>query len=63
MAGGDGVRRFPASDQVGEADQPLRDQFAMLDDVTGMRDDAGAQHFVNADQAAGRIEVTEHRRE
>ena len=36
---------IPASDQVGEADQPLRDQFAMLDDVTGMRDDAGAQHF------------------
>ena len=34
-----------ASDQLGEADQPFGDQFGMLDDVAGMRDDAGAEHF------------------
>jgi hypothetical protein len=34
-----------ASDQIGEADQPFGDQFGMLDNVAGMRNDAGAQHF------------------
>src|SRR5262249_61484258 len=31
--------------QLGEADQPFGDPFWMLDNVAGMGDDAGAQHF------------------
>src|SRR4029079_1196058 len=32
--------------ETGEADQPLGDVLRMLDDVAGMRDDAGDQHLV-----------------
>src|SRR5580700_8997076 len=34
-----------AADQAGEADDALGDQFGMLDNVAGVRDDAGNQDF------------------